>query len=202
MTGASPTYRLHNSIDSPEGQASSASGVPSSTVAERLGPVLAAQGFVAAPVALLRGYARLGLSDGELALVLQIWSYWREERLPCPAVSTLATQLGKTERQVQQIVASLRKRGLLTVHPRHERERGQLSNAYDLDPLIRAIEALPPIPARCALGMLPVAEEGVQGAAGEGVQTNAPNEDPRVRSLVLVSDPPPPPAQHDRPGGR
>ena len=152
---------------------------------------------MAAPVALLRGYARLGLSDGELAVVLQLWSYWWEERLPCPAVSTLATQLGKTERQVQQILASLRRRGLVAVHPRYDRERGQLSNAYDLGPLLRALETLPPVVERPAQGMLPVAGEGVRKAAGEGVRKVAPNEDPKVRSLVLVSDPPTPPARMD-----
>jgi hypothetical protein len=150
-------------------------------------------------MALLRGYARLGLSDGELALVLQIWTYWRDEALPCPAVTTLAAQLGKTERQVQQIVAGLRRRGLLTVQARHARERGQLSNAYDLSPLLRALEALPPLAAQTALGMVPVSGETMQDFAGGGVQSAAPNEDPGLRSLVLVSDPPTPRSKSELP---
>jgi hypothetical protein len=88
---------------------------------------------------------------------------------------------------------------LLVVHPRHDRGRGQLSNAYDLSPLLHALEGLPLTTPRPVLGVLPVAGEGMQGAAEEGVQANAPYEDPRVRSLVLVSDPPRPPLKPELP---
>jgi len=95
------------------------------------------QGFTAVPNALLRHQARLGLTATELVLLLQIWSYWWEEPvLPYPSVSTLGSAMGSGERQIRHLLGGLAARGLIRILPRHSAAGAQVSNAYDLGPLL------------------------------------------------------------------
>src|SRR5450755_1437564 len=99
----SASLSLHHSRDDAVGQASAA-----------MTPPQGARDGIAIPGALLRSYNRLGLSDADLALVLVLWSYWHGETLPAVSVTILAEHLGKTVRQIQQLLAGLRQRGLLS----------------------------------------------------------------------------------------
>ncbi len=100
-------------------------------------------GFTSFPNALYRQYARLGMSEGELVFVQQLWTFWWGDQLPFPALGTIAERMGKKIRQIQQYVHVLSARGLLVVVPRADGQGRQLTNSYDLHPLLRALAAIP-----------------------------------------------------------
>lgn len=100
------------------------------------------EGYTAFPNALLTRYARLGITEAELVLVQQIWVFWWDANLPYPAVATLAARMGKTVRQIQRLLQRLRAAELITIVARRDPLGGQISNAYDLTPLVRAVERL------------------------------------------------------------
>jgi hypothetical protein len=102
-----------------------------------------AGGYTAVPTRLLRHYRRLGLTDQELLLVLELWSHRRGDEPPAASMAQLAGDLGKSPRQVQRLVAGLAARGLLRVITRWGAGgQTQLSNAYDTGPLLLALDAL------------------------------------------------------------
>ena len=108
---------------------------------ERYGPEALAQGFTALPNLVFAYYTRLGLSEGELVFVLQLWTYWWGAGLPFPALGTIASRMGKTTRQVQHYLERLRGLGLVEVTVRHDERGGQISNGYDIRPLLHALVA-------------------------------------------------------------
>jgi hypothetical protein len=78
-----------------------------------------------------------------LVLLQQIWTFWwQPQRLPFPGIATLAERMGKTVRQIQHYLKRLRNAGLITVVERHDEQGRQLANAYDLRPLLAAIEVV------------------------------------------------------------
>ena len=99
-------------------------------------------GFTSFPNALFRHYTRLGISEGELVFVQQLWTFWWGDRLPFPALDSIAARMGKKIRQVQHYARALSDRGLLVIVPRADTHGRQLSNAYDLRPLLRALAAI------------------------------------------------------------
>lgn len=111
-------------------------------VGARYGAAALRAGYTAIPNLLLRHYHRLGLSAAELVCVQQLCSFWWDDRLPHPAVGTIAARMGKCVRQVQSYLATLQRRGLLDVVPRQGSGGERLSNAYDLRPLFAALVGL------------------------------------------------------------
>jgi len=186
MVSPCPELRGQHSTALPAGQHSDP---PRRTAGERYGPVLCGDGYTALPNTILAHYARLGVSEGELVFIQQVWSYWWDEALPFPSVSTLAARMGKTQRQIQHYIGHLRALGLLRVVGRRDAGGGQLSNAYDLRPFLRAVEDLiergggpgTPPPAR------PEAAEGVQVPAPPPLQVPASEADPTEEDLRSIS---------------
>ncbi|MDB5073920.1 MAG: helix-turn-helix protein [Chloroflexi bacterium] len=107
----------------------------------RYGERVLTDGYTACPNLVLQHYAALGISEAELVFVLQLWTYWWDTSLPHPSLSTIAHRMGKSVRQLQTYVERLRVRGLLVVECRYDNKGRQLSNSYDLTPLLRALEA-------------------------------------------------------------
>ena len=148
-------------------------------------------------------YARLGVGEGELVFIQQVWSYWWDAALPFPSVATIAARMGKTHRQIQHYIRHLRGLGLLRVVERRDAEGGQLSNAYDLRPFLQAVEGLierEAGPARLAdVGISRTtpsivtdlaAGGGVQAAAPGGMHPPAPEINPPEEDRYLISIPP------------
>ncbi len=108
----------------------------------RFGDAILAAGHTAVPNLVLRYYAQLGISDGEMMFTLQVWSHWWTARDPHPSIQTIAARMGKKERQVQYYVQGLRDKGLLRVVDRFDpAQGGQLTSEYDYSPLIAAVVA-------------------------------------------------------------
>ena len=106
----------------------------------RFGDAILAAGHTAVPNLVLRYYAKLGISDGEMMFTLQVWSHWWTARDPHPSIQTIAARMGKKERQVQYYVQGLRDKGFLQVVDRFDpTQGGQLTSEYDYSPLIAAV---------------------------------------------------------------
>ena len=82
-------------------------------IAARWGDALNA-GFVAVPVLLLLHQKKLGISTGELTVLLNILAaWWAEKNLPFPSSQTMAQRMGVTVRTVQRHLAELEEKGLI-----------------------------------------------------------------------------------------
>ena len=174
MMSPCPELRGQHSTALPAGQHSDP---PRRTASERYGPVLCGEGYTALPNTILAHYARLGVSEGELVFIQQVWSYWWDAALPFPSVTTLAARMGKTQRQIQHYIGHLRGLGLLRVVERRDAGGGQLSNAYDLRPFLRAVEGL----------VERGAAQGAQSPAPPPVQVPAPEADPAEADPSSIS---------------
>lgn len=85
------------------------------------------------------------MSATEYHLVLHLWSAWWSggEEEPWPSVAEMAARLQKSERQVQRLLAALKKKGFLTSEGRHAQDGQQRANRYDFTPfLLRIVEML------------------------------------------------------------
>jgi hypothetical protein len=106
-------------------------------------------GFVAIPNLLIEHQAKLGLSDTELVVLINIGSYWwSAERLPFPRTRTIAERMGGVHRKrtVERALESLRNKGLIWKVPRasvrtflpeghKEQDRGK----WDLSGLVKRL---------------------------------------------------------------
>lgn len=82
------------------------------------------------------------LSPTELLILLQlVGAWWKKDELPFPALKTLATRTGVSDRQAQRAVTQLERIQLIK---RVKRKQGNMiaSNAYDLSPLVLFLEEI------------------------------------------------------------
>jgi DNA-binding MarR family transcriptional regulator len=95
-------------------------------------------GFVAVPVVLLRGQARLGLTAAELNVLLNLMGYWWNLNTPVfPRTNVIAKRMGVTSRTVQRAIESLLKKKLIT----RERAKDGKRVLY-LHPLVEKVAAI------------------------------------------------------------
>lgn len=112
-------------------------------VAKRWTPALSRK-FCPVSSYFLANYHRLGnagqpgLNSTEAMLIIQILDFKWDEKLPFPAVGTLAERLGVSARHVRETIKELEERGFLKRLPG---ARGG-ANRYELTGLFVALEAL------------------------------------------------------------
>jgi predicted transcriptional regulator len=113
---------------------------------KKWGRLVMKQGFCLVPSLLLRAAKeRLGLSAMHQIVLLQLCDYWWDhDRKPYPSKETIGERLGLGPRQVQRYMADLEKAGLLTRNARYARNRGRLSNEYDLSGLVERLQKIAP----------------------------------------------------------
>ena len=90
------------------------------------------EGAVSVPVALFRHYAKLGLDEEDVVLLLHLLVF-RHEGDPLPSPRVLASVTTMAERTIAERLRSLVDRGFLAIE-RHE-EEGALFEGYSLHPL-------------------------------------------------------------------
>ncbi|MBE3550968.1 MAG: hypothetical protein IMX03_07085 [Brockia lithotrophica] len=90
------------------------------------------EGAVSVPVALFRHYAKLGLDERDVVLLLHLLAF-RHEGDPLPSPRVLASVTTMAERDIAERLRSLVDRGFLAIE-RHE-EDGALFEGYSLHPL-------------------------------------------------------------------
>lgn len=89
------------------------------------------QGGVFVPAQLLRSYKRLGLTEQEAMLMLQIMVYDDAEHNGFPTTEELAERMGATERQVAGWLGKLIKEGLLSIDDYIEAGTGVQAERYN-----------------------------------------------------------------------
>jgi hypothetical protein len=105
-------------------------------VRHRLG-IVGWPGFAPVPHLLFLHQNELGITSRELNVFLNIFMHWHEaDRLPFPHTSTIAKRMGITQRAVQDVVRSLKRKGLIE----KLRERRRDPGGYDVRPLLAKLE--------------------------------------------------------------
>jgi hypothetical protein len=135
-----PAACQSKSVGNGAAAADGAGGTVDWRLVRRYGKTVLANGYTACPNLLFQHYARLGISEAELVFLLQLWTYWWDTTLPHPSLPTIAERMEKSVRQLQTYAERLHARGLLGVTQRHDSLGRQLTNSYDLSPLLRALE--------------------------------------------------------------
>lgn len=107
-------------------------------VRTRWTPLLARVGHTPISSAFLEHAHELKLTPSEQLLLIQILSFKWDEAAPFPAVGTLATRMGVSERQVRKLLAAM-EHGAGVIR---RVERIGRSNSFDLQPLFEKLEAL------------------------------------------------------------
>ena len=118
---------------------------PGKSSEKKWGAEVVKAGFCIIPSLLLRAQRRRHLAPTELAVLLQLCDFWWDDaRKPFPSKETLAERLGIGARQVQRIIASLEKEGLVRRVERRAVHGGKLSNVYDLSGLVKRLKEIAP----------------------------------------------------------
>ena len=133
---------------------------------QRWTPPLIEAGYTALPNAILLRQQALGLDSIDLNIILQIASYWwSREKLPFPSKQRIAKAIGIDKSTVRKRLAALEHGKLIRRIHRPGAYGGNDSNAYDLDPLIKAatpyaLEMIQEINAKAAAKMSKLSKKG------------------------------------------
>lgn len=114
---------------------------------EKWGSAVARAGFTVVPNHLLALNQILPrerrVSPTELhVLLLLLASWWSVDRAPFPSKTTLGRRAGLSTRQVQRALSGLEAKGLLRRQARSAKDRGRMSNSYDLTGLVSVVQEL------------------------------------------------------------
>lgn len=105
---------------------------------KKWGKALMDAGWSAIPNVLIEKQAALGLDSVDLNIIVHLQSYWwTAENHPHPSIGTIAKALNVTERTVQRRIRRLEKGGLLTIEARQHPSKGNATNVYKFDGLIK-----------------------------------------------------------------
>ncbi|HUW63472.1 MAG TPA: DnaD domain protein [Spirochaetia bacterium] len=99
-------------------------------------------GSTAVPNLLLRHYRRIGLSDQEMMLVIQLMRLRAEEGLLCPAAGRLAECMDLTPADVEKTARALLDKELLCLGRYFDAELKQVVEGYDFGPLFKKLAAV------------------------------------------------------------
>lgn len=102
-------------------------------------------GYSTIPSLIFRAQARLGLSPVQLALLLHLVDYWwKRAQMPFPSKATLAERMNLSPRQIQRYLTDLEDGGFIQRVERFAGHKGQQSNEYNLNGLVRKLQKLEP----------------------------------------------------------
>lgn len=90
-------------------------------------------GSIALPVALLTSYQRLGLTEAEVVLILQLMIFQEKEQNLFPSMEELAERMSIKTDQVAKLLRKMHQNHLIQIN--QERQNGLLTESYSLLPL-------------------------------------------------------------------
>lgn len=97
-------------------------------------------GWTAFPSIILEKQQALGLQPLDINIILHLAKYWWEaDNKPHPSKSTIAAALGIHPRTVQKRIAALEAAGFIKREYRSDPVKGNKTNIYDLDGLIKEV---------------------------------------------------------------
>lgn len=111
-----------------------------SGIVEKWGDTVARRGFAQIPNYLLLINQFLDedsrFTPTELLLLIElVGTWWKKDEMPFPAIRTLATRCGVSERQIQRAMRNLENRALIEREKRRSKRGIIASNSYNLEPL-------------------------------------------------------------------
>jgi predicted transcriptional regulator len=107
------------------------------------GKIVLDAGFSIVPSVLFICQDELGLKPLQLNLLVQLLDFWwKKNRLPMPAKSTLAKRLGVSASTIRRNMVKLEEAGFIERVVRRDEARGQRSNHYDLKGLVEKLHPL------------------------------------------------------------
>jgi predicted transcriptional regulator len=102
-------------------------------------------GYSTIPSLVFRAQARLGLSPVQLALLMHLVDYWwKRAQMPFPSKATLAERMNLSPRQIQRHLTDLEDGGFIQRVERFAGHKGQQSNEYNLNGLVKKLQKLEP----------------------------------------------------------
>lgn len=116
-----------------------------SGIVEKWGDTVARRGFAQIPNYLLLINQFLDddsrFTPTELLLLIElVGTWWKKDEMPFPAIRTLATRCGVSERQIQRAIRNLENRALIEREKRRSKRGIIASNSYNLEPLGKFLE--------------------------------------------------------------
>jgi DNA-binding Lrp family transcriptional regulator len=132
-----------------------------------------AAGFTVIPSVLIDRQKALGLDAIDLNILMHMATkWWYADNAPYPSKRTLADAIGVHPSTIQRHIRAMEKANLIRRESRSAHDRGQLSNRYDLSPLITAA--------------IPLAEEEIERRAKAQEAEAAQRQRRRPRGLRAV----------------
>lgn len=102
------------------------------------------RGYCIVPSILIRAQSRLGLSTTQLVIVINLIDWWNDpSKAPWSSKKDLSDRIGIKPRQLQRQIAELEKAGLVERKER-KNHHGKIPNEYDLNGLVKKVNALAP----------------------------------------------------------
>lgn len=92
------------------------------------------EGSIALPIPLLTMYKKLGLTEEEVMLIIQIMVYQEKEKQPLPSVEKIATKMNLSTEQIAGLFKKLIHQGFLEI-VEEINDDGLRCERYSLDPL-------------------------------------------------------------------
>ncbi len=108
---------------------------------DKWGKTAMAAGWTAFPSIILEKQHALGLDALEINIILYLCTYWwKKDNKPHPSKKAIAEALGVAPRTIQRRIANLERDGFIKREFRPDKEKGNKTNCYSFDGLIKAIE--------------------------------------------------------------
>jgi len=121
-------------------QSNASSATSKSILDQRWGKNVIKVGYTVIPSIILRAQARLHINAIELGVLLHLLDHWWDNaEMPFPSKQRIADRLGVSAKTVQRACAKLEEEGLVRRVERHNGKGSQVSNFYDLTPLVQKI---------------------------------------------------------------
>jgi DNA-binding transcriptional ArsR family regulator len=112
---------------------------------DKFGVPVMKHGYTMLPNLLMRAQGKLMIGHAEFNVLVQLVHHWWDaDKDPHPAKETIARRMGLSPRQVQRYITSLEKAGLVKRVERFSGRKAQISNGYDLSPLVKKLGVIEP----------------------------------------------------------
>jgi DNA replication protein len=96
-------------------------------------------GSVVVPLALLRTYKRMGLSEAEAMMLIHLLAFIQNERIDFPTLEELQARMSVSKKEVAMLLEKLLKEGMFIIDEREDSDTGVRFECYNLEPLYQAI---------------------------------------------------------------
>lgn len=117
---------------------------------EKWGTTVIEEGWTPIPIRLLEHQKTLGIRPSEMSVVIHLLRYWfsADQEYVFPRQSKIAESSGMSVRTVQRAIDSLEDKGLIEKEKKKEGFSTYAHNYYSLQPLVKKVQGLPPVPTR------------------------------------------------------